>query len=580
MRKKSLFNEVIRYCRPYLTYFILALICALLSVVSTLFVPIYIGQIVDLLLGKDQVDFALVFQKGGYLILAILLAALFQWLMARCTNVITYSTVRDIRTDFFQKVQKLPLSYLDRKLNGDLINRMINDIDLIGDGLLFGFTNLFTGIITIIGTLGFMLSINITVTLIVVVMTPISMIVASLIAKRTYSLLQEQLTLRSKLGGYIEEHISNQSLIKTFSYEERAQQNFEKINREVQISGVKSQFASALINPSTRFVNGLVYSAVGIFGAIRVMNGYFSIGQLSVFLTYATQYTKPFNDISSVIAELQTALAAANRVFEVMRQQAEPADPTDATELTHVKGDVQLEHVQFSYDRARPFIKDINVHAYPGQRIALVGPTGCGKTTLINLLMGFYEINDGAIKIDGVNIQDMKKDQLRQQFGMVLQDTWLFKGTVKENIAYGYPNATDEEIIAAAKAAHIHRFIKQLPQGYSTYLDEDGGNISIGQKQLLCIARIMLTKPPILILDEATSSIDTRTEALIQQTLSKIMDGRTSFIVAHRLSTIKNADTILVMKDGAIIEKGNHESLLKKHGFYHDLYHSQFAQTT
>ncbi len=579
MSKKSTLMKMLKFCRPYRKYLILAVLFAFISVACSLLVPIFIGHVIDGMLGEGQVDFNLIYEKGMYLLLSIAGAALFQWLMTRCTNIVAFSTVRDIRKQLFFRTQKLPLSFLDNKLQGDFINRMANDIDLIGDGLLFGFTNLFTGVITIFGTLGFMLSMNVTVTLIVVVMTPLSMVVASIIAKRTYRLLQEQLKLRSELGGHIEEYISNQELVKTFCYEDRAQQKFERLNHDVQISGVKAQFASALINPSTRFVNALVYAAVGIFGAFRVLNGQFSVGQLSVFLTYATQYTRPFNEISSVVAELQSALAAANRVFEVIDEQPEPADAEDAKVLETTEGELQLEHVQFSYNRSKTFMEDINIHAYPGQHIALVGPTGCGKTTIINLLMGFYEIDSGVIKIDGKNVKDLKKDSVRQKFGMVLQDTWLFKGSVKENISYGRPDSTDEEIIEAAKAAHIHRFIQQLPQGYDTILEEDGGNISIGQKQLLCIARVILTKPSILILDEATSSIDTRTEILIQKTLSNIMEERTSFIIAHRLSTIKNADVILVMKDGKIIERGSHEALLEKEGFYHNLYHSQFAKT-
>jgi len=469
------------------------------------------------------------------------------------------------------------LKYIDSKTQGDLINRVINDIDLIGDGLLHGFASLLTGVLSIIGTIGFMVSINASVALVVILLTPISLFVASYIAKKTFSLFRDQLDLRSELSGFVEESMTNLKLIKAFNYEENMKDRYIEINQRMNDNGVKSQFASALINPSTRFVNNLVYMAVAVVGGLMVVNRHFTIGQLSSFLTYATQYTKPFNEISSVIAELQTAVASAQRVFNVIDEENEEDIGKLHRKADEVVGHIVFDDVSFSYQEEKPFIEHLDIDAKPGARIALVGPTGCGKTTIINLLMRFYEVNSGRICVDNKDIVDLTRENLRSHFGMVLQDTWLFKGTIKENIAYGNASASDEEIIEASKLAHAHDFIERLSQGYDTVVEENGGNISEGQRQLLCIARIMVSKPSILILDEATSSIDTRTEKLIQEALNRIMQGRTSFIVAHRLSTIKNADQILVLKDGAIIESGTHISLLEQNGFYHELYYSQFA---
>ena len=568
-------KRMLVYCHPYRYLIGVSLLLALCSVVLTLVLPIMIGNTIDLMIGVNQVNMQKVIYQLGVILVIVLLNALTQWIMTRCTNKVTYQSVRDLRRDFFNKIHSLPLKYIDSKTQGDLINRVINDIDLIGDGLLHGFASLLTGVLSIIGTIGFMVSINASVALVVILLTPISLFVASYIAKKTFSLFRDQLDLRSELSGFVEESMTNLKLIKAFNYEENMKDRYIEINQRMNDNGVKSQFASALINPSTRFVNNLVYMAVGVVGGLMVVNGHFTIGQLSSFLTYATQYTKPFNEISSVIAELQTAVASAQRVFNVIDEQNE--EDIGKLHLDAVVGHIVFDDVSFSYQEEKPFIEHLDIDAKPGARIALVGPTGCGKTTIINLLMRFYEVNSGRICVDNKDIVDLTRENLRSHFGMVLQDTWMFKGTIKENIAYGNTSASDAEIIEASKLAHAHDFIERLPQGYDTVVEENGGNISEGQRQLLCIARIMVSRPSILILDEATSSIDTRTEKLIQEALNRIMQGRTSFIVAHRLSTIKNADQILVLKDGAIIESGTHISLLEQNGFYHELYYSQFA---
>jgi len=570
-------KRMLVYCHPYRYLIGVSLLLALCSVVLTLVLPIMIGNTIDLMIGVNQVNMRKVIYQLGVILVIVLLNALTQWIMTRCTNKVTYQSVRDLRRDFFNKIHSLPLKYIDSKTQGDLINRVINDIDLIGDGLLHGFASLLTGVLSIIGTIGFMVSINASVALVVILLTPISLFVASYIAKKTFSLFRDQLDLRSELSGFVEESMTNLKLIKAFNYEENMKDRYIEINQRMNDNGVKSQFASALINPSTRFVNNLVYMAVGVVGGLMVVNGHFTIGQLSSFLTYATQYTKPFNEISSVIAELQTAVASAQRVFNVIDEENEEDIGKLHRKADEVVGHIVFDDVSFSYQEEKPFIEHLDIDAKPGARIALVGPTGCGKTTIINLLMRFYEVNSGRICVDNKDIVDLTRENLRSHFGMVLQDTWMFKGTIKENIAYGNTSASDAEIIEASKLAHAHDFIERLPQGYDTVVEENGGNISEGQRQLLCIARIMVSRPSILILDEATSSIDTRTEKLIQEALNRIMQGRTSFIVAHRLSTIKNADQILVLKDGAIIESGTHISLLEQNGFYHELYYSQFA---
>lgn len=576
----NILKRVISYAKPYIVYLILALICATISVGLTLFTPVLIGNAIDLIVGKNNVNIQGVFQILIELSIVVALTALFQWFMSLCTNIITHRTVRDIRVEAFSRLEKVPLKYIDSTAHGDIISRIVNDIDQISDGLIQGFTQLFTGIITIVGTLIFMLTINLSITLVVVIITPLSLFVASFIAKRSYEMFRKQSEIRGEIGGYMEEMIGNQKIVKTFGYEDEVQERFEKINDELYKYGFKAQFYSALTNPCTRFVNGIVYAAVGIIGAIGVIYGRITVGQLSCFLTYANQYTKPFNEISSVITELQSAIASAGRVFEMLDEPIEAQDKPNATVLEQCNGDVSINDVSFSYTKEKKLIQNLNVFANSGQRIAIVGPTGCGKTTLINLLMRFYDVDSGTIKVDNINIQDMTRKSLRSQFGMVLQETWIFAGTVLDNIAYGKPDATKDEIIRAAKSAHAHSFIMRLPQGYDTVITEDGGNISQGQKQLLCIARIMLTKPPMLILDEATSSIDTLTEIRIQRAFDKMMQGRTSFVVAHRLSTIKEADCILVMNDGNIIEQGTHKQLLKNNGFYANLYHSQFAKAT
>ena len=577
--RKETLARVLRFAKPYRWYLLAALVSAVLSVSLTLYAPVLIGRGIDQIVAPGKVYFDNLLPILIELGIVAVLAAIFQWLLTLCTNIVTYKTVRDLRSAAFEHMEELPLSNIDSRPHGDIISRIINDIDSVSDGLLQGFSQLFTGIITIAITLVYMLAINFKVGLVVVVITPLSLFVASFIAKHSFDMFRRQSAIKGQLSGCIEELVGNQKVVKAFSYEERAQQQFDRINHQLYDVGVKAQFYSSLTNPCTRFVNGVVYAAVAIVGALSCIAGGFSVGALSSFLTYANQYTKPFNEISGVITELQTAIASAKRVFDIIDEPVQQPDEPDAAHPTGCEGQIEIDRVSFSYEKSHPFIRDFHLQIKPGQRIALVGPTGCGKTTMINLLMRFYDVDAGEIRVDGQPIKKIGRDSLRSLYGMVLQDTWMFKGSVRDNIAYGKPDATDEEVVAAAKAAHAHSFIMRLPQGYDTVLAEDGGNISQGQKQLLCIARAMLTKPSMLILDEATSSIDTRTEIKIQQAFAQMMEGHTSFVVAHRLSTIREADCILVMKDGQIIEQGTHQQLLEKKGFYHQLYNSQFIQT-
>ena len=572
-------KKVLHYMKHYIPLLVLSVILATVSVALTLYFPILTGRAIDLILAKGRVDFdgIIALAKQGVIVIAITAAA--QWIMNMCNNRMTYNIVRDIRKDAFDKIEKLPFSYIDSHSHGDMVSRIIADVDTFADGLLMGFTQLFTGLATIIGTLLFMISINIKITLVVVILTPISLFVASFIAKKTYSMFQLQSKTRGEQTALIEEMIGNQKVVQAFNHEDEALEEFDEINNRLQKYSLRATFFSSLVNPSTRFVNSLVYAAVGITGALAVIlkGGAFTVGNLSCFLSYANQYTKPFNEISGVVTELQNALACAARIFELIEEPAEVADDVDAYVLKEADGTVDIEDVYFSYVPDQHLIEDFNLHVKPGQRIAIVGPTGCGKTTLINLLMRFYDTNSGRIKVSGHDIMHMTRQSLRANYGMVLQETWLKKGTIRDNICMGKPDATEEEMIAAAKASHAHSFIKRLPHGYDTLISEDGGNLSQGQKQLLCITRVMLCLPPMLILVEATSSIDTRTEIRIQKAFLTMMQGRTSFIVAHRLSTIREADVILVMKDGKIIEQGNHETLLAQNGFYANLYNSQFA---
>ena len=572
---KKTIKRLLTYCQPYRLILIGILVLSFLSVCLSLITPVLLGWAIDLLIGINQVDFNALLKQLMIIVLVIVAGALVQWILGQLTNKITYSITNDLRDRVFEKIHLLPLKYIDSHPHGDIMGRVINDIDLIGTGLLQSFTSLFTGIATIIGTIIIMCLINISIAAVVIILTPLSLLVASLIVKRTHIYFKEQLELRGEMNGYIEEMIGNQRIIKAFNYEKTNEERFKEINQRMHISGVKSQFYGALINPTTRFVNSLVYGAVGVFGAISVLNGHFSVGLLSSFLTYANQYTKPFNEISSVMTEMQTALAASQRVFSLLDEAIE-TPVTDPQVINSVQGNVTLKNVSFSYDPNVTLIENLNVEAKPGQTLAIVGKTGCGKTTLINLLMRFYDLNSGSISIDGINTIDMERDYFRRLYGMVLQESWIFKGSIKANITYGKNDATDDEIIAAAKKARVHKFIMNLPDGYDTLIDENGGNLSQGQKQLICIARIMLTKPPMLILDEATSSIDTRTELQIQEAFDTMMEGRTTFIVAHRLSTIKNADIILVMDKGRILEQGTHQELLRKKGYYYNLYNSQF----
>lgn len=571
-------GKVFEYMKKYIPLLIFSLIFAAISVALTLYFPILTGRAIDLIVDKGRVDFDGILSISTKAGIIALITGVTQWLMNTCNNRMTYGIVRDIRTDAFKKLEKLPLSYIDSHSHGDMVSRIIADVDTFADGLLMGFTQLFSGVATIIGTLIFMLTINVKITLVVVFITPVSLFVASFIANKTYSMFQLQSKTRGEQTALIEEMIGNQKVVQAFNHEDEALEQFDEINERLQKYSLRAIFFSSLTNPSTRFVNSLVYAGVGITGALSAISGNgISVGQLSCFLTYANQYTKPFNEISGVITELQNALACAARIFELIEEPAEQPDAWDAVELTQADGRVDIENVSFSYVPEQHLIEDFNLHVTPGQRVAVVGPTGCGKTTLINLLMRFYDVNSGTISVSGTDIMQMTRSSLRKNYGMVLQETWLKRGTVRDNIIMGKPDATEEEILAAAKASHAHSFIKRLPNGYDTLITEDGGNLSQGQKQLLCITRVMLCLPPMLILDEATSSIDTRTEIRIQKAFLTMMKGRTSFIVAHRLSTIRESDIILVMRDGKIIEQGNHDSLIQKGGFYADLYNSQFA---
>lgn len=577
MSQKETIRKVLRYIKRYWLYLILSLVLAMVTVALTLYIPILTGYAIDNIVGKGQVDFDAVFTICKKIALAIGFTVAAQWIMNVCNNKITYCVVRDIRNDAFQRIERLPLSYIDSHSYGEIVSRVIADADQFADGLLMGFTQLFTGIITILGTLGFMLSVNVPIALIVVVITPLSLFVASFIAKRTYQMFRLQSETRGEQTALIEEMLGNQKVVQAFGREEETQEQFNEINERLRDCSLKGIFFSSITNPSTRFINSLVYASVGVFGAFYAVKGGISVGQLSCFLTYANQYTKPFNEISGVVTELQNAVACAGRVLELIEQPVEEPDADTAVELKKADGTVEIEDVYFSYEPDQSLIEHFNLKVQPGQRVAVVGPTGCGKTTLINLLMRFYDVKKGKICVSGHDIREITRNSLRGNYGMVLQETWLKKGTVRDNIAMGRPDADMEEIIEAAKASHAHSFIKRLPQGYDTIIGEDGGNLSAGQKQLLCITRVMLCLPPMLILDEATSSIDTRTEIKIQRAFHKMMQGRTSFIVAHRLSTIQEADVILVMRAGKIVEQGNHKELLEKGGFYKKLYDAQWA---
>ena len=577
-KNQDTMKKVFKLIRPYMHYLILSLIFAAISVALTLYAPILSGNAIDLILSKGHVDFAGVFQILKKYAVVIILTGVAQWLMNLCNNKITYRVVKDVRIRAFAKLQELPLKYIDSHQYGETISRIITDVEQFSDGLLMGFSQLFTGIVTIVGTLLFMLTINVKISLVVILITPVSLFVASFIAKRTYTMFKAQSEKRAEMTSLINEMVGNQKVVQAFGYGSRALERFDEINADLQKVSLRAIFFSSITNPSTRFVNGLVYAGVGITGALSAIRGYISVGQLSCFLSYANQYTKPFNEISSVITELQNAAACARRVFDFIEETPEIPDYEQAVDLQQADGSLELKEVSFSYRKDVPLLQHLNLQVKPGQKIAIVGPTGCGKTTLINLLMRFYDIDAGQIIVSGHDIQEIKRDSLRENFGMVLQETWLKSGTVAENIAYGREGTSTEEIIAAAKAAHAHSFIKRMPEGYDTMIQEEGGNLSQGQKQLLCIARVMLNLPPMLILDEATSSIDTRTEIRIQKAFHQMMEGRTSFIVAHRLSTIREADVILVMKDGNIIEQGTHDELLQAGGFYKHLYESQFAK--
>ncbi len=574
---KETFGKVLIYIRKYRLKVIASLVFATLSVAMTLYLPILIGRAVDLIVAEGNVDFEGIIPILINIVVLVVLASFCQWLLNLLNNNVTYHVVEDIRETAFDKITTLPLSYLDRHSHGDIISRIVTDVDQFAEGLLIGFSQLFTGVLTIIGTLIFMLSVNGKITIVVVLITPISLLVANFIANRTFVMFSEQSMRRGDLTSLINEMIENQKVVQAFSYEDRAQSRFDEINDKLADSSLQATFYSSITNPATRFVNGLVYCAVGLTGAIATINGAMTVGQLTSFLSYANQYTKPFNEISGVIAELQNALASAARVFEFIEQKSEKPDPSNAVELKVIDGTVDLENVYFSYNPDVKLIENLNLHVESGQKIAIVGPTGSGKTTLINLLMRFYEIDSGKIKVSKIDTRDISRKSLRTNFGMVLQDTWLKSGTIADNIRYGNPDASDEEVIKAAKDAHAHSFIRRLPNGYDTFISGNASDLSQGQKQLLSIARIMVSVPPMLILDEATSSIDTRTEIQIQEAFARMMEGRTTFIVAHRLSTIQGSDVILVLKDGNIIEKGSHSDLLEKEGFYYDLYNSQFA---
>lgn len=571
-------KKVIIRIKKYWVFLILSIIMATITVASSLYVPILVGNAIDYIIGPSNVNFRLIAQILAEIGVVIGITALSQWIMNICNNKITYHVTRDIRDEAIEKIEHLPLKYIDGHSYGEIVSRVIADVDQFADGLLMGFTQFFSGVMTILGTLGFMLSINVKITLVVVLITPVSFFVASFIAKRTYKMFKLQSETRGEQTALIDEMIGGQKVVSAYCHEEEAVRQFDEINDRLQKYSLNAIFFSSITNPSTRFVNSLVYAGVAVTGAISAIYGRLTVGQLSCFLSYANQYTKPFNEISGVVTELQNAIACASRVFELIEEEPEAAESSNAVNLENVDGRVDLNDVEFSYVPDKKLIEDFNLHVKKGQKIAIVGPTGCGKTTIINLLMRFYDVNSGSIDVSGVDIRELTRRSLRAGYGMVLQDTWLKSGTIRENIIMGRPDATDEEIIEAAKAAHSHGFIKRLPNGYDTVIGEDGGSLSQGQKQLLCITRVMLCHPPMLILDEATSSIDTRTEIKIQNAFNKLMEGRTSFIVAHRLSTIQSADVILVMKDGHVIEQGDHEELLAKNGFYKKLYESQFAQ--
>ena len=582
MRKKirseqsETLKKVLRYLKRYWFFLALSFGLAAITVASTLYIPLLTGDAVDCVIGKGQVDFTGVFAVLKRMVMVIGVTAVAQWGMNICNNKMTYQIVRDIRNEAFAKLEILPLKYLDGHPSGEVVSRIIADVDQFADGLLMGFTQLFTGVLTIVGTIGFMLSVNVGITLVVLLITPVSMIVASFIAKKTFTMFRLQSEARGEQTALIDEMIGNQKVVQAFGHEKDAMEQFGEINERLRKYSLRAIFFSSITNPSTRFVNSLVYTGVGVTGALAAISGRMTVGQLTAFLNYANQYTKPFNEISGVVTELQNAIACAGRVFELIEEEPQVPEPEDATALTDVEGRVNLEHVAFSYRLDQKLIEDLNLAVKPGERVAIVGPTGCGKTTVINLLMRFYDVDAGSISVEGDDIRQVTRKSLRSSYGMVLQDTWLRSGTVRENILIGKPDATEEEMIEAAKNSHAHSFIKRLPKGYDTVIGEDGGGLSQGQKQLLCITRLMLCRPPMLILDEATSSIDTRTEMKIQNAFARLMEGHTSFIVAHRLSTIREADVILVMKDGHIIEQGNHESLLAKKGFYAKLYNSQF----
>ena len=582
MRKKirseqsETLKKVLRYLKRYWFFLALSFGLAAITVASTLYIPLLTGDAVDCVIGKGQVDFTGIFAVLKRMVMVIGVTAVAQWGMNICNNKMTYQIVRDIRNEAFAKLEILPLKYLDGHPSGEVVSRIIADVDQFADGLLMGFTQLFTGVLTIVGTIGFMLSVNVGITLVVLLITPVSMIVASFIAKKTFTMFRLQSEARGEQTALIDEMIGNQKVVQAFGHEKDAMEQFGEINERLRKYSLRAIFFSSITNPSTRFVNSLVYTGVGVTGALAAISGRMTVGQLTAFLNYANQYTKPFNEISGVVTELQNAIACAGRVFELIEEEPQVPEPEDATALTDVEGRVNLEHVAFSYRPDQKLIEDLNLAVKPGERVAIVGPTGCGKTTVINLLMRFYDVDAGSISVEGDDIRQVTRKSLRSSYGMVLQDTWLRLGTVRENILIGKPDATEEEMIEAAKNSHAHSFIKRLPKGYDTVIGEDGGGLSQGQKQLLCITRLMLCRPPMLILDEATSSIDTRTEMKIQNAFARLMEGHTSFIVAHRLSTIREADVILVMKDGHIIEQGNHESLLAKKGFYAKLYNSQF----
>ncbi len=570
-------KEVICRLGRYRIFLVFSILLATVSVALTLYIPKLTGHAVDYVIGKGKVNFPGVIQVMIQIGVCTLITALAQWLMNVCNNKMTYQMVQDIRNEAFDKIEQLPLKYIDGHPYGEVVSRVIADVDQFSDGLLMGFTQLFTGIATIVGTFCFMLSVNVSITFVVVLITPVSFFVANFIAKRTFRMFRLQSEIRGEQTGLIDEMIGNQKVVQAFGRGEDVTERFDEVNKRLQEASLRATFFSSITNPATRFVNSLVYTGVGITGAFAVVRGAMSVGQLSSFLSYANQYTKPFNEISGVVTEFQNAIACAQRVFTLIDEEPQIPEPEHAVHLTDIDGNVKVEDVSFSYLPGQHLIEDFNLEVKPGQRIAIVGPTGCGKTTLINLLMRFYDVNAGSIKVEDIDIREMSRKSLRAGYGMVLQETWLKTGTIRENIAMGRPDATEEEIVEAAKASHIHNYIRRLPKGYDTWITEDGGGLSQGQKQLLCIARVMLCRPPMLILDEATSSIDTRTEIKIQQAFAKLMEGRTTFIVAHRLSTIREADVILVMKDGKIIEQGNHEVLMKKEGFYHHLYESQFS---